>query len=415
MALRLPAALRFLLVAPIVAAGVAAVAPAAQAAATAKPIVATATPAQARIVNGTVAPEGSWPFIVSLRRSSDDGHFCGGSVIAANLILTAAHCVTKPGTAQKVAAASLYVVAKQTRLDQGTGETLQVAQVVVNPNYVPASFAGDAALLVLTGRTTAPAIALADAAFETSAVKANAWEWTAGWGSTTPNVPASNSYGARWPNQLMATALHIETAAACNTLYGVGYFTEWNLCVGREDSTFCNGDSGGPHVVQAADGTWRQIGITSFTLLTPDASGSNWACTKNFAAVERVAAITDWIVATAGAYQAGAVAVGTVAGARLGDFVAPSLTLKAQTATARHAFRLTYTVIDDSRVTAETVVIRKRSRVVARGATAFGPAFGSAYSIKLKALAKGTYTVQLVSRDEAGNTSRTATARLVVR
>jgi hypothetical protein len=150
-------------------------------------------------------------------------------------------------------------------------------------------------------------------------------------------------------------------------------------------------------------------------LLKADASGNAWACTRNFAAIERVAPITDWIAATAKTVSAGIAAVDTAAGARLGDFVAPSLTLKAQTATARRAFRLTYTAIDDSRVTAETVVIRKGARVVARGATAFGPAFGPAYSLRLKALAKGTYTVQLVSRDKAGNTSRTATARLVVR
>ena len=410
MAHRHLSALRLLLVASILAA---AVAPAANAAID-KPIV-DASPAHARIINGAAAPEGSWPFIVSLRSSSDHGHFCGGSVVADNLILTAAHCVTDPGTTRSVAATSLYVVAKQTRLDQGTGESLQVAQVVINPNYVASSFTGDAALLILKGRTTAPAIAVADDAFEASALTENAWEWTAGWGSTTPNVPTSDSYGARWPNQLMATALHISTAATCNALYGGANFTDWNLCVGRDDSTFCNGDSGGPHVVQATDGTWRQIGITSFTMLTPDASGRRWACTKNFAAVERVAPIADWIVSTAKAHNAGVGAVNTAAGSQLGDFVAPSLTLRAQKARARRAFRITYTVIDNSRVTAETVVIKKGSRIVARGATAFGPGFGPAYSLRLKGLARGRYTILLVSRDRAGNTSRASTARLIVR
>ncbi len=413
MAQRHLSALRFIFVALILVAAATVTAPA-RAAAIAKPTV-DASAAQARIVNGTAAAEGSWPFIVSLRHSSDSGQFCGGSVIADNLILTAAHCVTKAGTAQKVAAGSLYVVAKQTRLDDGTGESLQVAQVVINPAYVPSSFAGDAALLVLKGRTTAPAIALADDAFEASALTADAWVWTAGWGSTTPNVPTSNNYGARWPNQLMATALRISTPAACNARYGVGYFTSSNLCVGRADSTFCNGDSGGPHVVQASDGTWRQIGITSFTLLEADASGRRWACTKNFAAIERVAAITGWVTATAKAYNAGAGAVSTTAGAQLGDFVAPSLTLKAQKAKAGRAFRLAYTVIDNSRVSAETVVIKKGSRVVARARTAFGPSTGGAYSMRIEGLAKGTYTVVLVSRDKPGNTSRASSARLIVR
>ena len=418
MAQRHRSALRCFLTAPILVAAVAAIVPAAQAADIDKPIVDSAV-AQARIINGTAAPEGSWPFIVSLRHSSNNGHFCGGSVIAGNLILTAAHCVTNPGTEQKVAAGSLYVVAKQTRLDQGTGELLQVAQVVINPSYVATSFTGDAALLVLKGRTTAPAIALADDAFESSALATKAWAWTAGWGSTTPNVPTAGNDGARWPNQLMATALRISTPAACNALYGGANFTTWNLCVGREDSTFCNGDSGGPHVVQATDGTWRQIGITSFTLLRSDTSGRAWACTRNFAAIERVAPITDWIAATAKTVSPGAAAVDTGAGAQLGDFVAPSLTLKAQRAKAHRVFRLTYTVIDNSRVTTETVVIRRGSRVVARGRTAFGPAFGpadgTAYSLRLKGLSKGTYTIQLVSRDKAGNTSRTSTAQLAVR
>jgi secreted trypsin-like serine protease len=410
MAQRHLSALRFFLAALILVAAAAVAAPA-QAAAVAKPIV-DSTSAQARIVNGTGAAEGSWPFIVSLRHSSDNGHFCGGSVIADNLILTAAHCVTNPGTAQKAAAGSLYVVAKQTRLDQGTGETLQVAQVVINPAYMPASFAGDAALLVLKGRTTAPAIALADDAFEASALTADAWVWTAGWGSTTPNVPTSNSYGAQWPNQLMATALRISTPEACNSLYGVGYFTSSNLCVGRADSTFCNGDSGGPHVVQAANGSWQQIGITSFTLYTTDAAGRNWACQKNFAAVQRVAAIRDWIYATA---RGNGAATSADAGTQLGDFTAPSLTLKAHKAKARHAFRVTYKVVDNSKVSAETLVIKKGARTVAVAKTAFGAADGKAYSIRFKGLRKGTYQLQLTSRDKAGNVSRIVVAKLRVR
>ena len=236
-----------------------AVAPAAQASVE-KP--AHAAPAQsARIINGTAAADGSWPFIVSLRRSSNNGHFCGGSVIAPNLILTAAHCVTQPNTTVKVAASSLYVVTKQTRLNQGTGEAIRVASIAVHPSYQPGTWTGDAALLFLANRTSAPAVSLANYAFETSVLRANGlFEWTAGWGSTTPNVPALNGYGATNPNQLMQTALNVYTPAQCNTYYTTTAFTNWDLCVGRADSTFCNGDSGGPHVVQATNGTGTRSG-----------------------------------------------------------------------------------------------------------------------------------------------------------
>lgn len=58
--------------------------------ATALPLEGDITP---KIVGGQVSPDGSFPFLVSLQSSGR--HFCGGSLLNANTILTASHCFEK--------------------------------------------------------------------------------------------------------------------------------------------------------------------------------------------------------------------------------------------------------------------------------------------------------------------------------
>ena len=46
-----------------------------------------------RIVGGKEAVQNSIPWQINIRYKGDDSSFCGGSIIAPNRILTAAHCV----------------------------------------------------------------------------------------------------------------------------------------------------------------------------------------------------------------------------------------------------------------------------------------------------------------------------------
>ena len=101
------------------------------------------------IINGISAPETRYPYAVSLQYNRQ--HFCGGSLVAPNVVVTAAHCTSTPGkvTLGRYDLDSIY---------DYDYEVLDVTSKIVHPAYDKATVEHDLALLVLERDSVHPYI-----------------------------------------------------------------------------------------------------------------------------------------------------------------------------------------------------------------------------------------------------------------
>jgi len=207
-----------------------------------------------RIMGGEAAPPTAYPFMasISVRNSNPrDGHFCGGSFIAADWVLTAAHCV-KPEQAQNI---QVYGGSNQLA---GGGRIYGVSRIIVHEGYDTISQENDVALLQLTQRAavaTVRPLPADDAQLAQGGRNATA----IGWGYTAE--------GGDVQNVLRRVALQIVSNEACNAPSAyAGGITSGMLCAGfragGKDS--CQGDSGGPLVVSNGNGGFYQAGVVSW-------------------------------------------------------------------------------------------------------------------------------------------------------
>lgn len=213
-----------------------------------------------RVVGGSEAPRGKYPWMVSLaRRNVSDNyqaHYCGAVLIHPHWVLTAAHCVDtrRPDSLEVV------VGAHNLQTDEApAARRVAVREILLHPDYDDDTSDSDLALLVLAEPVTdVPPLEIID---DEALCAPGTPAFVLGWGATSGN-------GTTFPPALQEVGVPIVSLATANALPVFdGTLTENMLPAGPEEGgrDSCQGDSGGPLIVASpVTGVPVVAGVVSF-------------------------------------------------------------------------------------------------------------------------------------------------------
>ncbi|KAL1781874.1 transmembrane protease serine 13 [Sigmodon hispidus] len=207
-----------------------------------------------RIVGGALTSEGKWPWQISLHFGTT--HICGGTLIDAQWVLTAAHCFFV--TREKILE-GWKVYAGTSDLNK-LPEAASISQIIINSNYTDEQDDYDIALLRLSKPLALSAhIHPACLPMHGQTFGLNETCWITGFGKTKETDEKTSPF-------LREVQVNLIDFKKCND-YSVydNYLTPRMMCAGdlRGGRDSCQGDSGGPLVCEQ-NNRWYLAGVTSW-------------------------------------------------------------------------------------------------------------------------------------------------------
>jgi len=224
------------------------------------------------IVGGVEAEKGEFPFIVGLRKGA---HYCGGSIVNSEWIVTAAHCSQSLPSAYSVVAGDHY----NDEVEESE-QIRSVVEVIVHPDYNALKIDNDIAMMRISPPFNfddfVQPIFIAPSGFLHPPK-----ETVAGWGRLKESGTS--------PNVLMRVDVPFVTPDDCKVAYGTR-ISESMTCAGEDGKDACQGDSGGPLICEDKNGANVLCGVVSW--------GTGCARPDKFGVYAKVSHFHEWIFST---------------------------------------------------------------------------------------------------------------------